>query len=122
MKELRQKIKKYITDRGWVILKNPSSIAKSISIESAELLEIFQWEDISLKKIKGDEKIMQKIREELADIFIYATEMAISLDMDMAQIMEEKLEKQSKKYPVHLVKGNQEEYIRIKQAHRKKRL
>ena len=93
MHEIIQKIKLYIKERGWSVLKNPGSIAKSISIESAELLEIFQWEDLSLKKLKSDEKSLQKIKEELADVFIYATEMSISLDLDIEKIMLEKLEK-----------------------------
>ncbi len=62
---------------------------------------------------------MQKLREELADIFIYATEMAISLDVDIEQIMHEKLDKNAKKYPASAVKGNQEEYLKIKAAHRR---
>jgi NTP pyrophosphatase (non-canonical NTP hydrolase) len=119
MNEIIQKIKLYIKERGWSVLKNPGSIAKSISIESAELLEIFQWEDLSLKKLKSDEKSLQKIKEELADVFIYATEMSISLDLDIEKIMLEKLEKNSKKYPANLVKGNQEQYLKIKEKHRK---
>lgn len=121
MHELKQKIKEYIKDRGWSVLKKPGSIAKSISIESAELLEIFQWEDFSLKKIKEDSKLTQKIKEELADVFIYAAQMAISLDLDIEKIMHEKLEKNSKKYPVDLIKGNHSEYLKIKEHHRKNR-
>jgi NTP pyrophosphatase (non-canonical NTP hydrolase) len=43
MENMKEKIKKYIKARGWTVLENPGSIAKSISIESAELLEIFQY-------------------------------------------------------------------------------
>lgn len=121
MKELEQRIKKYIKARGWTILKNPGSIAKSISIESAELLEVFQWGDIPLRKITQNENTMQKIREELADIFIYATEMAISLDLNIEQIMNDKLDKNEKKYPADIVNGNQEAYLRIKESYRTKK-
>lgn len=119
MEDLKQKIRKYIEERGWTILENPGSIAKSISIESAELLEVFQWEDFPLEKIQKDEKLMTKIQSELADVFIYAIEMAVSLDLDIEKIMNEKLDKNAKKYPVDAVKGNQEEYLRIKQEYRK---
>lgn len=118
MKEIKQRIKQYIEDRGWSILQNPGAIAKSISIESAELLEVFQWKDIPVDEIKNDSKISENLKSELADVFIYATEMAVALDLDIEQIMNEKLDKNAKKYPPEAVKGNQEEYLRIKQAHR----
>ncbi len=114
MKEIKKKIEKYIHARGWTILENPGSIAKSISIESAELLEIFQWKDISPEEIKKDKEVFQNLKDELADILIYATEMAVSLDLDIEKIMNKKLAKNSKKYPVKFVKGNQENYINIK--------
>lgn len=109
----------YIEERGWTILQKPGAIAKSISIESAELLEVFQWEDIPIERIKADEKVIQKLKEELADVFIYATEMAISLDFDIENIMQEKMEKNIKKYPASLVRNNTEEYEKIKEAYRK---
>lgn len=119
MQELQEKIKKYLEERGWDILQRPGAIAKSITIESAELLEVFQWEDLSVDKIKADEKILQNLKDELADVLIYATEMAISLDLDIKKIMQEKLEKQAKKYPADLVRGNKDEYLKIKEAYRR---
>jgi len=119
MEEIKKEIEKYIKDRGWPILKNPGHIAKSISIESAELLEIFQWEDFKQKKIKEDKELLQKIKNELADVFIYSIEMAISLDLDIEQITKDKLEKTSKKYPASSVKGNHKKYLKIKEFHRK---
>lgn len=118
MKNIRQRIKEYIEERGWTVFKNPGSIAKSISIESAELLEVFQWNDYTQEEALADEKVKSKIREELADVLIYATEMAISLDLDMEEIMSEKLEKNAKKYPADAVRGNQEEYLKLKMEHR----
>ncbi len=121
MENLKKKIKKYIQARGWTVLENPASIAKSISIESAELLEIFQWKDLSPEEIKKDKEVFQNVKEELADVFIYATEMALSLDVDIEKIMNQKLAKNSKKYPPKLVKGNQEMYLKIKKEMRNKK-
>lgn len=121
MEELKKKIEKYIKVRGWSILENPGSIAKSISIESAELLEVFQWKDMTPEEIKKNKEVLQNVREELADIFIYATEMAISLDLDIETIMNQKLAKNAKKYPAKLVKGNQENYLKIKREVRNKK-
>lgn len=118
MEQLKQDIRKYIEDRKWSVLDNPASIAKSVSIEAAELLEIFQWKDYSKAEIENDPQILVKIREELADVFIYATEMAVSLDLNIEEIMTEKLQKNIKKYPAEAVRGNQEEYMKIKLANR----
>jgi NTP pyrophosphatase (non-canonical NTP hydrolase) len=120
MNNIRQRIKEYIEERGWTVFKNPGSIAKSISIESAELLEVFQWNEYTQEEVLVDEKVKNKIREELADVLIYATEMAISLDLDIEEIMSEKLEKNIKKYPADVVRGNQEEYLKLKMEHRQK--
>lgn len=121
MNNIRQRIKEYIEDRGWSVFQKPGTIAKSVSIESAELLEVFQWDDYTQDKVLSDEKIKNKIREELADIFIYAIEMAISADLDIEEIIQEKLEKNIKKYPADAVRGNQEEYLKLKMEHRNNR-
>jgi NTP pyrophosphatase (non-canonical NTP hydrolase) len=88
--------------------------------EAGELLEIFQWKDYTKDEVLKDEKLLAKVREELADVFIYATEMAISLDLDIEEIMSIKLEKNSKKYPADAVRGNQDEYLKLKMEHRQK--
>lgn len=121
MENLKEKIRKYIQARGWTVLENPGSIAKSISIESAELLEIFQWKDLSIDDIKKNKEVLQNLKDELADVLIYATEMAISLDLDIEKIMNQKLSKNSKKYPAKLIKGKQDIYLKIKKEVRSKK-
>ena len=54
MKKLEQEIKTYLIERGWDNLK-PADLAKSISIESAELLELFQWNDLSAEDVRNEE-------------------------------------------------------------------
>jgi NTP pyrophosphatase (non-canonical NTP hydrolase) len=105
MKELESEIKQFLTERGWDKLR-PSDIAKSISIEAAELLEVFQWSSVSVDKTRQDAGKMEKIKEELADVFIYAIEMAILLDLDVGEIIRVKLEQVKKKYPAKLMKKN----------------
>ncbi len=121
MENLKEKIRKYIQARGWTVLENPGSIAKSISIESAELLEIFQWKDLSPGEIKKDKEVFQNLKDELADVLIYATEMAISLDLDIEKVINQKLTKNSKKYPAKLVRGKQDVYLKIKKEMRSRK-
>lgn len=127
MKELEKKIKKYLEDRGWDKLR-PSDLAKSIMIEGAELLEIFQWENLELEEIKKNPEKMEEIKKELADVLIYALDLAVLLELDTAGIINKKLDHISKKYPAELMKknskkgsgsGEDSEYWRIKKEHRR---
>ncbi len=76
-------------------------LAKSIMIEAAELLENFQWDD---------NFCMDKVVEELADVVMYCVLMADTLKVDITKIMEDKLRKNSLKYPVEKAKGNSKKY------------
>ena len=89
MKELEQYILQYLQERGWDNLK-PADIAKSIMIEGAELLEVFQWSNQSLDEVKNDPEKMAKIKEELADVLIFAIEMAVLLEIDSREIVLDK--------------------------------
>jgi NTP pyrophosphatase (non-canonical NTP hydrolase) len=119
MKDVRQRIKDYIEERNWgKVFKNPSNLAKSVSIEAAELLEMFQWRDHSVEHINENEKLKDDISKELADVFIYCTQMAIALNLDVEEIMNNKLDHLEKKYPAEKVKDNSDNYYQIKQDYR----
>lgn len=105
MKKLESEIKQFLVERGWDKLR-PSDLAKSISIEAAELLEIFQWTSLDIEKTKKDEKKMTEIKKELADVFIYAIEMAALLNLDAEEIIRTKLDQVKKKYPAELMRKN----------------
>ncbi len=122
MKELEQYILEYLQERNWDNLK-PADLAKSIMIEGAELLEVFQWTNQSLEEVKQDEAKMAKIKEELADVMIYAIEMAVLLGLDSSQIIIDKNTKTRLKYPADTIKkagedGSGELYKQIQKKHR----
>lgn len=108
MKNIESKIKKFLVERGWSKLR-PSDLAKSISIEAAELLEIFQWTSVDIEETKCDAKKMEDIKKELADVFIYAIEMAVLLNLDVEKVVMSKLEQVKKKYPAELMRKNAKE-------------
>lgn len=129
MHDLQTEIYQYLKERGWDKLR-PGDLAKSISIEAAELLELFQWTNPSLKEIKNDTEKMEEVKKELADVFIYALDMAAVLGVDAEQIIKEKLDFVKKKYPAELMRKNAKEgsgsgednaYLKIKKEHRRKR-
>lgn len=127
MKEnVETQIRQYLTDRGWDALR-PSDLAKSICIEAAELLEIFQWSSVSLQETKSDDAKMAQLRSELADVLIYALDMAVLLDLDTQQIITDKIAKINQKYPADLMKrvsskepGTDDTYLRLKREHRRR--
>ncbi len=128
MKSLQTKIKKYLKDRNWDQLR-PSDLAKSISIESSELLEIFQWSNSSLEDVKKDKEKVNEIKKELADVLIYCLDMATLLNIDAEQIVKNKLEIAIKKYPAAKMRntkgmepGTDKEYLKMKRLYRRKGL
>ena len=66
--QLIQRIDKFNKDRDWDQFHSPSNLAKSISIESAELLECFQWSDDNFDK--------EQLLEELADVMNYCFQLS----------------------------------------------
>ncbi|MDD3123091.1 MAG: nucleotide pyrophosphohydrolase [Candidatus Izemoplasmatales bacterium] len=91
MKNILDLIIEFRDKRGWREHDTPDALAKSIIIEAAELLENYQWPDVTPDK--------ENVKEELADVLIYALAMAADLGLDPEEIIKEKLIKNVKKYP-----------------------
>ena len=104
MEEVIEKLIEFRDNRDWKQFHTLDNLAKSISIESAELLENFQWDD---NYDKDD------VEEELADVLIYSFLMAIAMDVDIKEIMLEKIGKNEKKYPVEKSKGKSNKYTEL---------
>lgn len=105
-KELYDRIIKFRDDRDWAQFHSGENLAKSICIEASELLEVFQWSE--------KEKSLDKVKEELADVFLYATLMADHYGLDIEEIMMEKLLKNEQKYPADKVRGSSKKYTEYK--------
>ena len=105
MEDLIKKIIQFRDERDWRKFHTPENLAKSISIESAELLENFQWNSSYSE---------EKVSEELADVFIYCVLMAESLDVDLLEKAYDKLAKNMLKYPVDKSRGNSKKYTEFK--------
>ena len=101
MQELMNEIIKFQKERDWKKFHTPENLAKSNSIEAAELLEHFQW---------GKQYDICEVSEELADVMIYCLYMVDSLDLDVKEIIFNKMEKNAIKYPIDKSKGNAKKY------------
>ena len=105
-----ERINKFRDDRNWRQFHNEKDLAISISIEAAELLEIFQW-----KTPEEATQDFEHLKEEIADVLIYSYMLADNLGLDIDGIIKEKLEKNNMKYPVRESKDSKKKYNELKQ-------
>jgi len=101
--ELRKAIVQFTQERDWDQFHNGKDLALALSIEAAELNEAFLWKDAS--KVNVD-----KVKEELADIFNYAILIADKYDLDIKQIVLDKIKRNAEKYPVDKAYGSAKKY------------
>ena len=100
---------KFRDDRNWRQFHNPKDLAISVSLEASELLEIFQW---SADDLVCEDK-REKIKEELADVLNYCILMADACGLDLDEIIQAKVKRNSEKYPVELAFGNKAKYTEL---------
>ncbi len=108
IKELVEKAAAFRDARDWKQFHNPKDLAISISLEAAELLEIFQWSGADTEA--DTDKKLAKVKEELADVLMYCFLMADRLDLDISEIVSTKLEANNRKYPVDKAYGKADKY------------
>ncbi len=103
---LRRVMQNFVEDREWSRFHTPKNLAGSVAIESAELLELFQWltTEEATEKAKSDNAFRERIGEEMADVLLYLLSLANALDMDVSKITLDKVEKNKRKYPVEEAK------------------
>lgn len=103
LEDLRKVIVQFTQERDWDQFHNEKDLALALSIEAAELNEAFLWKDAS-------EVNVEKVKEELADVFNYAILIADKFNLDVKQIVLDKLQKNTEKYPVEKAYGNAKKY------------
>jgi NTP pyrophosphatase (non-canonical NTP hydrolase) len=106
MNELIEALVKFRNERDWEQFHNPKDLAIALSIEANELLECFLWK-------QADEASLEKIREELADVFAYSFLLAEKYNLDVRQIVLDKIRKNAEKYPVEKSKGTATKYDKL---------
>lgn len=100
-RRVQDELRAFVAERDWGQFHTPENLAKSISIEAAELLECFQW---------SDEPDMDRLRDELADVLTYCLLLADRIGADPAEIVIDKLAKSRQKYPADKARGRSTKY------------
>ncbi len=101
--EIIKALLQFRNERDWQQFHNPKDLAVAISIEAAELLELFLWK-------KAEEANKEKIKEELADILSFSFLLAEKYGFDIKEIILDKIKKNAEKYPVDKAKGTAKKY------------
>jgi len=90
-------------ERDWAQFHNPKDLALALSIEASELLELFLWKN-------AEDADPDKLKDELADVFSFAFLLAEKYQLDVKQIIQDKMQKNAAKYPVELARGTARKY------------
>ena len=109
--KLAATLRSFAVERDWDQFHTPKNLATSISVEAAELLELFQWS----RGQKGwhevaDPSIRTKVEQELADILLYVIRFADKAEIDLAAIAERKIALNAEKYPPAKFRGSDRKY------------
>jgi NTP pyrophosphatase (non-canonical NTP hydrolase) len=102
-------VRHFVTERDWDQFHNPKDMAISLSLEAAELLELFQWSGTDLQV----QAKRPQMAEELADVFMYCIMLSQVLQLDPETIIKEKLAQNIKKYPVEKAYGSAKKYTEL---------
>ena len=100
---MKAKVKQFTIDRDWDQFHNGKDLAIALSGEAGELLNAFLWK-------KPEDVKIEKVKEELADVFNYAFLIADKYNLDIEEIMDEKLKINGEKYPIDKAKGTAKKY------------
>ena len=100
--ETIKRIRDFTIDRNWEQFHSPANLAKALSIEASELLECFLWDE--------DNYNIEHVKEELADVRVYAQDLLDKLNHD---ILHAKMDKHEKKYPIEKSYGSSKKYNEI---------
>ena len=103
IRALQEKIVAFRDARDWKQFHNAKELALCLSVEAAELLEVFQWK-------RSEDANRERMKEELADVFYAALLLAHDEQFDVSEIVTEKIKKTEVKYPVHLARGSAKKY------------
>lgn len=111
LKKLNTEIEKLVHDRDWDQFHSVKNLSMALSVESSELMEIFQWvTEEESNKVASDPKLLGKLEDEVADVFVYLMRIVSKSNIDLEKAVLNKLKKNAEKYPIDKSKGNSKKY------------
>ena len=115
MKEIIEKLRAFTDERDWAGFHSPKNLAMALSVEAAEIVEHFQWLTQEQSRRMDAEKIAA-VSEEIGDVLIYLAMLSDKLGIDPVLAALDKIEKNRKKYPASIVRGQAKKYKEYKEG------
>lgn len=114
LEAIKQRVLDFARERDWEQFHSPKNLSMAIATEAAELMEHFLWQgpEASREQMEAD-GLRDQVAEELADVLIFAIEFANMTGLDIASIIEAKMERNAQKYPVDKAKGRSTKYTNL---------
>ncbi len=104
--ELCELVDQFVRKRDWRQFHSPKNLAMALAIEAAELMEHFQWLEVSAsREVSRDAEKLTAVAEELSDVLAYTLAMANSLGIDLSDSLRAKMVKNALKYPADAFRG-----------------
>lgn len=104
-KKTIERIRKFTTERDWEKFHTGANLAKGLAIEASEVLELFLWQD--------EPTSLEDLKDELADVLVYVSYLCDKYNLDMDEIVNNKMTKNEKKYPVEKCYGKSTKYNKL---------
>lgn len=116
--QLKDILKRFRDQRNWAQFHDPKNLAEAVSIEAAELLELFLWKTSAEieQRIRSDAAFMTDVENELADVICFCLNLANALDIDVSTIVRRKIRENKSKYPVRLARNRSEKYTKLRKS------
>ena len=102
--KIQNEIKTFVEERDWEQFHSPKNLSMALSVEASELVEIFQWQKQE-EFIENEEKVVNAVKDEVADIFYYVVRMCQKMNINLEETFFEKMEKNRQKHLIDKVKG-----------------
>jgi len=113
MEDIKKVLRKFAEERDWDRYHNPKNLVMALSGEIGELTELFQWLNEDESKVENlSIKNLERVKEEVADIFLYLIRLSDKLNIDLIEVAKKKIDINETKYPVELSKNNAIKYNR----------
>jgi NTP pyrophosphatase (non-canonical NTP hydrolase) len=109
LRALQRRVAAFAAERDWEPFHSPKNLAMALSVEAAELVEEFQWLTEEQSRALDAER-RERVRLELADVFIYLLRIADKLGVDLVVAANDKIALNEKKYPADRVRGDARKY------------
>ena len=112
LESIRRAIIAFRDERDWAQFHDPKNLAQGLAIEAAELQEVFLWKTTDECK-RLDPEDVARVREEVADVFLFSILVADAFGIDLAEAAQAKIKRNAEKYPVEKARGRRDKYTKL---------